>query len=325
MGVVGFVAAGALVLSALAGIDFNQPYDYAFMQLLPRIVYYVAFFLGGVALLLRSATDYSMDSRAAPWLLYGLIVAVGMFLVHNLVDFALFDPSGGPLFVFMLIAGGIVGARDARPSDPNPQRAPTARLIAVAAALSVWLAAAVVWVAPLVQAEQLGDRGAAAISQSKFEQAARAYREAFDRAPVSNASYLRRAVEALIYASAPRDDIRRTLDAAIDAHPSSIDLHLLRARHEAQTPSPDYRQVLDDLLWSVQHNPNDASLRLEYADMLARTGDAAGALEQYRKALLINEFFAPDEPRRLAPERVIQAEDAITRLERGASGTNGGR
>jgi len=56
-------------------------------------------------------------------------------------------------------------------------------------------------------------------------------------------------------------------------------------------------------------------VRLDYATMLRRLGDAAGARRQYAEALRYDDLLSPDEPKRLPPEKVAEVRKMIAELD----------
>ena len=79
-----------------------------------------------------------MDERAAPWILYGILVGVGVFLVHNLIEFSMFEP--GPLCLFGILVGSALGIRLPNRPVRTPGISPLA-IAGLAAACAGWLAA----------------------------------------------------------------------------------------------------------------------------------------------------------------------------------------
>ncbi|HEY8749111.1 MAG TPA: O-antigen ligase family protein, partial [Tepidisphaeraceae bacterium] len=99
----------AIAISALVAIDWNQRYEWVILELFKRAMFLLALLVGMGIVALRSFADQRLDNRPAPWILWSILVALGLFLIHNLIDFSLFEP--GPLFLFALLAGSALGMR----------------------------------------------------------------------------------------------------------------------------------------------------------------------------------------------------------------------
>jgi hypothetical protein len=65
---------------------------------------------------------------------------------------------------------------------------------------------------------------------------------------------------------------------------------------------------------ALRLDPNSVQVRLDYAALLRRLGDAAGARGQYEAALRYNDLLSPDEPKRLSAEKVEQVRKAVAEL-----------
>ena len=111
----------AIVINIFASIDFNQNGSWIFVELINRMLYLCALLLGSLVVALRSLEKPQVDERAAPWILYGILVGVGVFLIHNLIEFSMFEP--GPLCLFGVLMGSALGIRLAN----RPVRTPGIR------------------------------------------------------------------------------------------------------------------------------------------------------------------------------------------------------
>jgi tetratricopeptide (TPR) repeat protein len=126
----------------------------------------------------------------------------------------------------------------------------------------------------------------------------------------TNADYTFRTAQAMIAGRATNPaEILSLLDSAVRRNPMSTEYLLTRARFAASLPDAaerrdairaDYRRVLE-------LNPNEVSLRLEFADVLKGFGtpeDRAAARREYEEALRFNEMLPANEPKRLKAGRV---------------------
>ena len=78
--------------------------------------------------------------------------------------------------------------------------------------------------------------------------------------------------------------------------------------------SQEAERIKKDFRRALELNPNEVSIRLEYADALAGFGapdDKAEATTQYQEALRYNSLLKPDEPKRLRPEKVAEIEKKL--------------
>ena len=97
------------VFAAFAGLVVTGTTAFGFIEVLKRLLYMLLLMIGLVTGALRSTRDQTLDDRPAPLLLYAVLVALAIFLVHNLVDFSLFET--GPMFAFAMLAGAALGVR----------------------------------------------------------------------------------------------------------------------------------------------------------------------------------------------------------------------
>ena len=98
-----------MAINVLAGSDWSQPAAYNTLELIRRLGLLCLFVVGGSLAAIRSVDRQEADDRPAPWLLTATLVALGLFLLHNLIDFSLFEP--GIMFLFMFLCGSALGAR----------------------------------------------------------------------------------------------------------------------------------------------------------------------------------------------------------------------
>jgi len=72
--------------------------------------------------------------------------------------------------------------------------------------------------------------------------------------------------------------------------------------------------ALEDLATAVSLDPQEMSIRLEYADALERAGRNDEAARQIEHALRINDAYDPDEIERLSPSRVEELQARLASL-----------
>jgi tetratricopeptide (TPR) repeat protein len=278
---------------------------------LKRVLYLCVLLIGMIAVALRTTKSADLDDRRGEWILYATIVALGMFLVHNLIDFAMFE--NGPLFIFAILCGSAIGTRlsenavvtegDHAGETAQGKVAPVVGLAALAVA---WLASAIFLVGPVVAAEAVSDEGDDVLSAARPAEAARLLETASERAPF-NADYAFRAARAMMFANAPPQRVRAALDRAIAANPDAPESYHLRAYFEIARPEPDHQRVLADFKRLLDLNPQDVSGRLDYAAVLARFGDAEESTRQRELARRFNDALEAENPKRLSPSQFDEA------------------
>jgi tetratricopeptide (TPR) repeat protein len=315
------IAALAVGINIATSIDFSQDASFVTIEIMKRCLYLCALAIGALLVGLRSVNDPRMDDRPAPWILYGLLISVGLFLLHNLIEFSLFEP--GPLILVALLCGSAVGAR--QPILP-PARSRSGAQFLLGITTALWLAAAIkIWI-PVAQAESWAHAGDDALRGGREDAAAADYQQAFTRLPL-NADYAYRAGRALQIESdalraaghksqipeSLRWQIRSYYTTAISHDPSSIPPHLRRAEVALQVLDGD--QVTADYNRALVLNPNDISIRLEYAKALELLREPKQAVDQLRLALSYNDQLDAAEPKRLTASQIQAIQDQINSLQ----------
>lgn len=310
-----------LAINIFAGIDLHQDAGFIALELMKRIMYLAALVIGASMVALRSLEDPRLDDRPAPWILYGLLAGIGVFLIHNLIEFSLFE--AGPLCLFGLLAGSALGARLPTLPTTRGRAAATVGLIGGAA---IWLAAAIyVWL-PTARAEAAAHAGDDALRASRFEAATSAYDAARSDLP-RNADYAFRAGRALHYglnsliasgrlAGVPqqlRTQIMAYYGSAIGRNSSNVTPYLARASLALETGDRD--QVLRDFDKALQLDPNEVSIHREYARALGLLGLRDQARSQLQLALHYNDLLDKSEPKRLPPDQVQAIQRQIASLK----------
>jgi hypothetical protein len=164
--------------------------------------------------------------------LYATLASLVAFMVHNLIEFSLFEP--GPMFLFALLAGSALGMRS--------RKVKTSRKAAIAwmaGAAAVWVAAAFLLVLPMVRAQAMADQGDDDMRAGRFPLAQEDYLEAADWCGF-NGDYPYRAALAEAYRNGSDSSaVRELLHAAIRADPAAVRYYLTRANLETQLRDAD--------------------------------------------------------------------------------------
>jgi O-antigen ligase len=303
------VALAATVITIVAAVDFSQQWQFGFIEVLKRLLSMLLLIIGLAVGTLRSTRDPSIDARPAALLLYAALVALGIFLVHNLVDFSLFET--GPMFAFAMLGGAALGVRLV---DSRPVKRPHVTATLATGTLT-WLAAALGLAAPVALAEHEAKLGDDALRARAPAVAAGHFRRAVGATWVPNGDYAFRAARAMILSGAAGEQVRAMLDRAQGDSPMSAAYPRLRAEFELRQSSPDAQRVIDDFERVLDLDPNDVAARLDFAQALERLGRPADARRQYARALELNDLLDPAEPERLPPARVEQIRARIRSLE----------
>jgi O-antigen ligase len=315
--VIWIVLAG-IALSIIVNVDFTQEAADVGLELLRRVLYLLALMLATLVAAMRSPHQLELDDRPAPLLVVCVLMALGLFLIHNLIDFSLFEI--GPMFAFLLLAGAALGIA------PTPQPERSHRAIATGALVGgviLWFIAATMLVAPVVAAEQSAFEANESIrtapttdhpdvQASHYAKAAQLLGSALDRIPY-NADYALRCAKAML-GTGQVDQAEQMLANAIQIDPMFVDAYLLRANIELHNRSPNIAQVQADFDTILRLNPNDVSLHTQYGDALARFGLNEAARQQYELALKYNDQLLEGEPKRLTREQIDELRQKIAHL-----------
>ena len=293
-------------------IDFTQTnVSWIELEVFKRIFYAIVMMAAAMAVALRSSARPSLDERPAPWILYAVLVALGVFLIHNLIEFSLFEP--GPMCLVMFLLGSALGIRQG--SSAGKRRQTGAALTALLLAIFAWVAVLLGVFVPTAEAETAAKAGDKALEQRRFELAAADYQRAWFEMPL-NGDYAYR-VGWILHAQAqgmaairneqelPKSaytQIMSYYDLAISANPSAIQPYLRRAQLALQ--SGDKEQMIQDFRKALELNPNDVSIRLNFARLLESQKLPAKAREQFETALDYNDKLDEGEPKRLPPNQV---------------------
>ena len=277
-------------LNALISIDWQQQTAWIILELFKRGMFLVALIIGMGLVGLRSMKDQRLDDRHAIWLLWAMLVALGLFLLHNLIDFSLFEP--GPMFLFALLAGSALGMR--LPSSAHPSGGRAKPLIALIAAAIAWLlAVGGMW--NVAMAESLATDADEQVRTNHSSAALNEYVEASKLLSI-NGDY---AYRAALLSSNNAASAQELLLKAISADPSSV--RYRRSLAELELNVNNLPAAFTEFEHAVALDPQDMELRIEYADALRAHGEPEKARGQYERALALNSQLSSGEIRRLSP------------------------
>jgi O-antigen ligase/tetratricopeptide (TPR) repeat protein len=306
------VIGGAFVINVAAAIDWtqwNRSGSYIVLELLRRGIYFAVMYILATAAAVHSLEKPHWDRRPANWMLIGLLIAAAIFLLHNLIDFSLFET--GPLMVFVLIAGAALGARNSVPRRIHHwSHARVVAAASLAAAILLWLATALLVLIPTAEAEQLALQAQDAADAHRFDQAADLMNAAFLHQPL-NGAYAYHASQLRQQTDLPLGMAIDDLNLAIRADPFNTGYYIQRAELELRQPAPDRKRAEQDYRRALEQDPNDIPNHLRFAQLLEQWNQPAAARTQYEDALRINDALEKGDPRRLSPARVGEIQEKL--------------
>jgi len=317
------IAAVAVGINILASVDCNQIFAYVTVEIMKRGAILCLVFTGLLLGTMRDLQHAMLDNRPAPWVLRAIIVALAVFLIHNLIEFSLFEP--GATCLFCLLAGSAMDIRQSAQPRDRKRNHLFALVETLAVVMALALLAMIQLVIPVTVAEAHASDGDEALRKSNLEVAAADYRLAWQAVPY-NADYIFRAGRALLFLPQFRDQagqlealpahwqqpILEAFNKAIAIDKSVPTYFLQRAYVEAllkddSAADADYRAALDI-------DPNDVAMRLDYAGLLLKQNQPSAARRQMELALQYNDGLDEAEPKRLPKEKVAQIEKQINQL-----------
>jgi tetratricopeptide (TPR) repeat protein len=243
-----------------------------------------------------------------------MLVALAIFLLHNVIDFSLFE--AGPMMLFAFLTGSVLGVR--QPSVAGRRKNTAAAAVALLVCVVLWIAAAgFVWARTAMAEDEVADASRAARTQRPNE-AARMLNEARLHQPL-NADYAYRAAEVLMeHSPVFNSQVLELLKDAIGKNPMAVEYHLARARYLMRSEGA-MEQVKADFRRAVELNPNDVWIRVEFAEALkagGSAGDRAEAVAQYEEAIRRWGLLKEEEPKkRLFAPRVGEIREEVERLK----------
>lgn len=337
-GVAVAIAFGFL-LNYLCAFDHTQEGGYLLFEGFRSAAYLLALLLIGGALwltLVRQGREpmLAFDAGPAPLINLALVVAIGMFFIHNLIDFAMFE--FGPMFLIALLVGTAMGAsihasaenaanapdaehagrvagatRDARPSDDRRSPGRRAARAGLAVAGAAWCIGAIAVVIPIVSSEAVAADADASLRRNVPAVAAKGYESAFQNT-VRNGDYAFRAATAWRWAGDP-PRTKAMLDLAIEANPLDAGYRVSRAELARSLRPPADQMAADDYAAAIKLDPNNLQNRIRYADVLEKLTLPREAAEQLEKVLELNGRLKEEEKKRLPK---AQETDIASRVEK---------
>jgi O-antigen ligase len=318
------IALTAVVVNAAAAIDFTQSGGWVTVELIYRFLYLLAMVLGALVVALKSLERPRVDERAAPWILYGMLTAIGVFLIHNLIEFSIFET--GPLCLFCVLVGAALGVRMGNPPVRKPAKSWGALGVLVVSG-AILVAFVIGVVVPITEAEAEAHAADDQLRAAHFAVASDEYASAWRKVPY-DAEYAFRAGRALHIEMGPEKlltdpgqlmkaaqdgpEIRALYEAAIGADPLMIAPYHLMGILALQTGNA--RELVNNYTRILELNPNEVSLRLEYARALEALNLRGLAREQFKLALQYNDELDAAEPKRLKSDELKAVRDEINAL-----------
>ena len=300
-----WIVGGAMTLNIAASLDFAGGGAFVANEALRRAIMLAMLLIGGIGAAARSLKEATLDDRPAPLLAIGIATGLGVFMLHNMVDFAFFEP--GPMGLFSLLAGAAMGLR--HPSMAGQRKRTAVVAGTLAATVVAWALLAILVVAPVVSAEESAADANTAFLLKRPSETVRLLLRARESAPF-NADYAFRAAQVI-----PPDDPRTKdlLNSAIRSNPMEAQYWLARARRQAALPdrAEHKAEIVSDFERALAINPNEVSLRIEAAELFESLGDKEQAARQYQQALERNDLLRPDEPKRLSVEQRRQIQQKL--------------
>jgi len=296
----------AMTVNGLMAIDFSQRSEWILLEVFRRAAFVLAMVAGLGLTTLQSMSRQEIDDRPAPWIHVASLVAIALFLLHNLIDFSLFEP--GTMSVFALLLGAALGVR--LPHRPR-RRWGTAAVIAIFIAGGVaWFTAAGAGFWNVAQAETLAAEADETIRHNGDNADACAkYVQASMLVPI-NGDY---SYHAALVSPAAAEQL---LEKAILADPLSVRSRRTLAELDLRSKSID--AALKQFAECITLDPNNMDLRLEYADALQENHRLNEARAQYEQVLKINNALPALEIQRLPAAKVALVREALAKLPKTA-------
>jgi hypothetical protein len=300
----------AIVINLFASVDLSQTSAFIVGEVTNRVYWLVAMAVGmGFALLRREPAArgqivLGIEAAPAPWAIRAMLVGLGIFLVHNLIEFGIFEP--GPMLLVALLSGSVLGLPiRAGVYDPGPLGKGYAgysasRIAVLSTAVCGWIAAAIFLVAPVTGAEGSAEHADDLIRSGRPGEAQTALESAAAGCPYNAEYWLRAANAGLMRQPVDMSDVLRLIGRAIQADPMYVDPYLERAKLEPLGAAiGDYRGAL-------AIDRNNVRLHLELANLWAKFGRPADAQLEYEKAVQLNDALERGDPKRLSTNEIGQ-------------------
>jgi hypothetical protein len=294
----------AIVVNICASVDFSMASGkdggsaFVLLDLLKRILWFALLMIGFAMVLFQSSQDPQIDERPGPWLLYGILIALAIFMLHNTIDFSIAEP--GPMFVFALLLGSALGVRT--PSVAGQKRQRKVAIASFCVALAAWIGVAIFFVLPIADADARANSADDAIRTGDLRSADALLRSAIAISPLSNSDYDYRAARVSMMSNAPAAETDMLLSKAIADNPMDANSYMTRAEHELHKPPAEQNreQVLRDMYRAVTLDPNNVEGHLRLAHVYQLKGDATSAQREIDIAREKNSLLDPENPKRLS-------------------------
>lgn len=301
-----WIAVIATVVVTIASIDFTLDPVNTLREVMRRAMYGLLLLGTGVVFAAADLQRPRLERRRADVLLMGVVCGLVVFVVHNFIDFSLFE--AGLFYLFVALAAAAMGIRSGETRDEGRGGVlMLACLVVTAAGFGVMVTA------PVVLGEMANRRGDLLYAEKRPAQAQQEYAAAFEgSAWLANAEYLIREGTAEYAAGDRPERALATMDRAVAANPMLIQARMGRVAALAALHRGD--AVVEELQRVYRLNPNDVGIRVDAAEALMQVGRKDLAREQLQAAIDNNGKLPADEPKRLPAGRIAEIEARIAVL-----------
>lgn len=294
------------LLIPMSGVNDPDVWLYEVITLFvaPAAAFLIGFLL--VATPLKQAPSRE-SSLARAGLFAALVSAVLAVLLHNLVDFALFEP--GIWMTFWIVLACLVAAGRGQQPDPKPAPAWPPKLrwatggiavvLLVAFVHAIWLPAHGMTVG-IERAQRAASFGNFDLAHQALEAAARADRRSAVPVAFNGRLYLQRSEQTAQGSARLLDDAARCLQEAIARNPADYKNYERMAIVHAQRG--DFQEAYDWYLKTTGLYPGLDRLWFELGQLAERLGKRDAARDHYAMAVEIEDSYR-GQFRQMYPER----------------------
>ncbi len=311
-----WIAALAAVISTIAQTDFRQE-GALILEAFRRGVFAFAIIVAGSMFCARDHREMRIDGRPAELLLFAVLAGIAIFLLHNQIDFALFE--GGPFFAFLAAVGALIGMRLTLREQAVESSGAGAGLVSGAVVAAGLIGVTVLIAVPVVMGEDSARRADDEVAAGRFVSAANLLEQGYSQSQwLRNSDYLLRKAKAMLWNRERPAQVLSVLKRAAEANPRNISVRLAMADLLLEMDSRTESRV--QYMQAVALNPADIGLRLDVARAMERMNARAEALSNYQAALQINARLPEDEPERLTDQQVNEINAKIMALSQDGEG-----